>query len=135
MLMQTAIILAVVTPFGFDLHLGGVLVGVLMLALFSIGVGALSFALALASKDQEWLFWTVQQTLIFPVLLLAGRAAAARGRARLAADRRRPQPADVHRRGRARPVRRRPSRSTRWPTGSSAPPSWPPSAWSSGCGR
>ena len=72
MLMQTAIILLVVTPFNFELHLGGVLVGVVMLALFSVGVGALSFALALASKDQEWLFWTVQQTLIFPVLLLAG---------------------------------------------------------------
>ena len=72
MLMQTAIILLVVTPFSFDLHLGGVLVGMAVLSLFSIGVGALSFALALASKDQEWLFWTVQQTLIFPVLLLAG---------------------------------------------------------------
>jgi ABC-2 type transport system permease protein len=72
MLMQTAIILAVVTPFSFDLHLGGTLVGVAMLALFSIGVGSLSFALALVSRDQEWLFWTVQQTLIFPVLLLAG---------------------------------------------------------------
>jgi ABC-2 type transport system permease protein len=72
MLMQVAIILAVVTPFNFDLHLGGVLVGAAMLSLFSIGVGALSFALALASKDQVWLFWTVQQTLIFPVLLLAG---------------------------------------------------------------
>ncbi len=34
MLMQTAIILAVVTPFSFDLHLGGVLVGVVILALF-----------------------------------------------------------------------------------------------------
>ncbi|WP_114424073.1 ABC transporter permease [Nocardioides houyundeii] len=72
MLMQTAIILAVVTPFSFDLHLGGVLVGVLVLALFSVGVGALSFALALASKGQDWMFWTVQQTLLFPVLLLAG---------------------------------------------------------------
>jgi ABC-2 type transport system permease protein len=72
MLMQTAIILAVVTPFGFDLHLLGVLVGVGVLALFSIGIGALSFALALVSKDQDWLFWTVQQTLIFPLLLLAG---------------------------------------------------------------
>jgi ABC-2 type transport system permease protein len=72
MLMQTAIILLVVTPFSFDLHLRGVLVGMAVLSLFSIGVGALSFALALASKDQEWLFWTVQQTLIFPVLLLAG---------------------------------------------------------------
>lgn len=72
MLMQAAIILAVVTPFSFDLDLGGALVGVAMLALFSVGVGALSFALALVSKDQDWLFWTVQQTLIFPVLLLAG---------------------------------------------------------------
>jgi ABC-2 type transport system permease protein len=72
MLMQAAIILVVVTPFSFDLHLPGVLVGVMMLALFSVGVGALSFALALVSKDQEWLFWTVQQTMIFPVLLLAG---------------------------------------------------------------
>ena len=43
-----------------------------MLGLFSIGVGSLSFALALAAKDQDWLFWTVQQTLIFPLLLLAG---------------------------------------------------------------
>ena len=39
MLMQAAIILAVVTPFSFDLHLGGVLVGVVILALFSVGVG------------------------------------------------------------------------------------------------
>ncbi len=72
MLAQAAIIVAVVTPFGFDLHLTGVLVGAVILALFSIGVGALSFALALAAKDQDWMFWTVQQTLIFPLLLLAG---------------------------------------------------------------
>jgi ABC-2 type transport system permease protein len=72
MLMQAAIIVAVVTPFGFDLHRAHVLVGVVVLAGFSIGIGALSFALALVSKDQDWLFWTVQQTLIFPVLLLAG---------------------------------------------------------------
>ncbi len=72
MLMQTAIILAVVTPFSFDLHLDGVLVGVAILALFSVGIGSLSFALALVSAGQEWLFWTVQQTLIFPFLLLAG---------------------------------------------------------------
>ena len=72
MLMQTAIILLAVTPFSFDLHLGGVLLGMLMLALFAVGIGALSFTLALVSKDQQWLFWTVQQTLIFPILLLAG---------------------------------------------------------------
>jgi len=72
MLMQTVIILAVVTPFSFDLHLAHVLVGVVLLSFFSVGIGALSFALALAAKDQDWLFWTVQQTLIFPLLLLAG---------------------------------------------------------------
>jgi ABC-2 type transport system permease protein len=72
MLMQAAIIVVVVTPFSFDLHLAHVLVGVVLLSFFSVGVGALSFALALAAKDQDWLFWTVQQTLIFPLLLLAG---------------------------------------------------------------
>ena len=72
MLMQVAIIVAAVTPFSFDLHLGGVLLGAAILCLFSIGVGALSFALALASKGQDWMFWTVQQTLLFPALLTAG---------------------------------------------------------------
>jgi ABC-2 type transport system permease protein len=71
-LAQTMLILAIVTPFSFDLHPLGVLVGIAVLAVFCIGIGALSFALALASKDQDWLFWTVQQTVIFPVLLLAG---------------------------------------------------------------
>lgn len=72
MLLQVAIILAVVTPFSFDLHPLGVLVGVAVLALFSVGVASLSFALALVSAGNDWLFWTVQQTLIFPLLLLAG---------------------------------------------------------------
>lgn len=72
MLAQAVLIVAVVMPFSFELHLGGVLLGLGILALFSIGVGALSFALALASQGQDWLFWTVQQTVIFPVLLLAG---------------------------------------------------------------
>ena len=72
MLAQAAIIVAAVTPFSYDLHLAGFLVGLAVLALFSVGIGALSFALALASKDRDWMFWTVQQTLIFPLLLLAG---------------------------------------------------------------
>jgi ABC-2 type transport system permease protein len=72
MLMQAALIVAVVTPFSFDLHPAHVLLGVLILSGFSVGVGSLSFALALVAKGQDWLFWTVQQTLIFPVLLLAG---------------------------------------------------------------
>jgi ABC-2 type transport system permease protein len=72
MLLQVAIIVAVVTPFSFDLHLDGVLVAAVLLSLFSVGVGALSFALALASKGQDWMFWTIQQTLLFPTLLTAG---------------------------------------------------------------
>ncbi len=54
------------------LHLAGTLVGVVILSAFCLGLGALSYTLALASKNQEWLFWTVQQTLLFPLLLLAG---------------------------------------------------------------
>lgn len=71
-LAQGLIIVAVVTPFSFELHVAGVLVGLLVLAVFAVGIGSLSFALALVSKGQDWLFWTVQQTLIFPLLLLAG---------------------------------------------------------------
>jgi ABC-2 type transport system permease protein len=72
LVLQTAIIVAVVTPFAFDLHLGGVLLGVVVLVPFSVGLGALSLALAIAAKEQAWIFWTVQQTVIFPLLLLAG---------------------------------------------------------------
>jgi ABC-2 type transport system permease protein len=71
-LVQTAVIIAIVTPFSFDLHLGGVVVGMAVLALFTIGVGSLSYTLALATKGMDWIFWTVQQALLFPVLLLAG---------------------------------------------------------------
>src|SRR4051812_23197435 len=72
MFVQTAIIVAATIPFGFGLHLGGAVIGLLILAVFCIGLGALSYTLALASKNQEWMFWAVQQTLIFPLLLLAG---------------------------------------------------------------
>ena len=72
MLAQTVIILAVVTPFSFELNVTGAMVGLAILAIFCTGVGSLSYTLALASKGRDWLFWTVQQTLLFPVLLLAG---------------------------------------------------------------
>lgn len=72
MLGQAVVIIAVTIPFGFELHPLGALVGLLILAVFCVGLGALSYTLALAAKNQEWLFWTVQQTLLFPLLLLAG---------------------------------------------------------------
>jgi ABC-2 type transport system permease protein len=71
-LAQTVLIIAATVPFGFRFHLAGAAVGLLILAVFCVGLGALSYTLALASKDQEWMFWAVQQTLLFPLLLLAG---------------------------------------------------------------
>src|SRR5690606_37824274 len=70
LVIQTAIIVGACVPFGFDVHLGGATLGLLMLAIMAVGLGALSYTLALASKNTEWLFWTVQQTVLFPLLLL-----------------------------------------------------------------
>ena len=72
MFAQAALIVVVCVPFGFRFELAGAVLGLVILAAFCIGLGALSYTLALASKNQEWLFWTVQQTLLFPLLLLAG---------------------------------------------------------------
>ncbi|TDQ53455.1 ABC transporter permease [Actinorugispora endophytica] len=71
-LVQTALIIAATIPFGFRPNPVGAVVGLLVLAVFSVGLGALSYTLALASKNNEWMFWGVQQTLIFPLMLLAG---------------------------------------------------------------
>jgi ABC-2 type transport system permease protein len=72
MIAQTVLIVLVCLPFGFRVDPLGAVVGLALLAAFCIGIGGLSYTLALAAKDQEWLFWTVQQTLLFPLLLLAG---------------------------------------------------------------
>jgi ABC-2 type transport system permease protein len=69
---QASIIVAVVIPFGFALHLGGAVIGLMVLATFGVGLGALSYTLALAVKAEDWIFWSVQQTLVFPLLLLSG---------------------------------------------------------------
>jgi ABC-2 type transport system permease protein len=72
MLAQTVVLIVVTVPFGFRFNVVGAVLGLLTLAVFCVGLGALSYTLALASKDQEWMFWGVQQTLLFPLLLLAG---------------------------------------------------------------
>lgn len=72
MIAQAALIVIVCLPFGYRLSVGGAVLGLVILAGFCVGLGALSYTLALASKHQEWLFWTVQQTVLFPILLLAG---------------------------------------------------------------
>jgi ABC-2 type transport system permease protein len=69
---QAVIIVVVMIPFGFQLYAAGALVGLAMLAVFGIGLGSLSYALAIAVRKQEWMFWVVQQTLIFPLMILSG---------------------------------------------------------------
>jgi ABC-2 type transport system permease protein len=70
--VQAIVIVLIAWPFGFRIDIAGLVIGLLLLAVFGVGLGALSYALALATKDREWLFWGVQQTLIFPLLILSG---------------------------------------------------------------
>lgn len=69
---QTLLIIALVLPSGFRLYPSGALAGLCVLTVFGVGLGALSYALAIASRKREWLFWAVQQTLLFPLLILSG---------------------------------------------------------------
>ena len=70
--VQAIIIVLIAWPFGFTINLPGLVIGLALLAVFGVGLGSLSYSLALATKDREWLFWGVQQTLIFPLLILSG---------------------------------------------------------------
>ncbi|MFF5624032.1 ABC transporter permease [Microbacterium sp. NPDC012755] len=70
--VQSIVIVLIAWPFGFAIDLPGLLIGLALLAVFGVGLGSLSYSLALATKDREWLFWGVQQALIFPLLILSG---------------------------------------------------------------
>jgi ABC-2 type transport system permease protein len=70
--VQAVIIVLIAWPFGFAANVPGLVAGLALLAVFGVGLGSLSYALALGTKDREWLFWGVQQTLIFPLLILSG---------------------------------------------------------------
>lgn len=72
LVVQALLITVVAIPFGLAFYPVQVLVGLLILGIFGVGLGALSFALGLAAKNREWMFWGVQQSVIFPLLLLAG---------------------------------------------------------------
>jgi len=72
LVVQAALITLVSIPFGFRLYPVQVLVGLLILGVFGVGMGAFSNALAIASRKREWMFWGVQQSLLFPLLILSG---------------------------------------------------------------
>lgn len=69
---QAILLIAVMIPFGLQLHLLGAMVGLALLAVFGIGLGAFSNALATAVRNQDWMFWAVHQTVIFPLMILSG---------------------------------------------------------------
>ncbi len=72
LVVQATLVCLVAIPFGFQLHPGPALIGLALLGVFGVGLGALSYALAIASRTKEWMFWTVQQSLLFPLLILSG---------------------------------------------------------------
>ncbi|WP_424186070.1 ABC transporter permease [Actinokineospora sp. G85] len=69
---QGVLLIALLLPTDFTVHPVGALAGLLLLAFFGLGVGVLSFTLALVSKRNENVFYGVQQMLFFPLLLLSG---------------------------------------------------------------
>ena len=71
-IVQAAVIALVTIPFGFTVNLAGMIVGLVLLSLFGLGFGALSYTLALASRNRDWMFWGVQQATIFPLMILSG---------------------------------------------------------------
>ncbi|WP_406414179.1 ABC transporter permease [Streptomyces halstedii] len=72
LLAQAVLILVLLLPTSFRLQPLGALAGLVLLTVFGIGIGALSFTLALRSRRQQTLFYGVQQMLFFPLLLLSG---------------------------------------------------------------
>ena len=69
---QALLIMLVALPFGFRFSPLGAVFGLLILALFSVGLASLSYSLALAVKELPWAFWFVQQTFLFPMMILSG---------------------------------------------------------------
>jgi ABC-2 type transport system permease protein len=69
---QAIIVVLVMLPFGFDLYPAGALLGLALLTVFGVGLGSLSYALAVAVRRNDWMFWVVHQTLLFPLMILSG---------------------------------------------------------------
>lgn len=72
LILQAVVLIVVMVPFGFRPHPLGAVLGLILLGVVGIGIGSLSYALALVVKDNHWIFWTVNQTVIFPLMILSG---------------------------------------------------------------
>jgi ABC-2 type transport system permease protein len=72
LLCQAVLIILLALPLGFRLYPAGVLAGLAMLIVLGVGLGALSFVLAIKSAPSGNLFYVVTQVVLFPILLLSG---------------------------------------------------------------
>jgi ABC-2 type transport system permease protein len=72
LLVQAALLVVVAIPMGFRPHLAGVFAGLALLVVLGVGLGSLSFVLAIASKPSGTIFYLVTQTVLFPLVLLSG---------------------------------------------------------------
>ncbi|POH72723.1 ABC transporter permease [Arthrobacter glacialis] len=71
-MVQAGVIALATIPFGFSVNPLGMLLGLVLIAIFGMGFGALSYTLALVSRSRDWMFWAVQQATIFPLMILSG---------------------------------------------------------------
>ncbi|MDA2803678.1 ABC transporter permease [Nocardiopsis suaedae] len=72
LLVQAVLIVLLAVPMGFELYPLGLLAGLLLLAVFGVGLGSLSFLLAMKSAPSGELFYGVTQLAVFPLMLLSG---------------------------------------------------------------
>ncbi|MEO3869435.1 ABC transporter permease [Nonomuraea sp. B12E4] len=72
LLTQTVLIILLAMPMGFELFPAGVVLGLIQLVVFGVGLGSLSFVLAIKSAPGGTLFYIVSQSVLFPLLLLSG---------------------------------------------------------------
>ena len=69
---QAVLITAIAIGLGMRLHLPGAIATLVLLIVTAVGLSALSYVLAIASRPSGNLFWIVTQMLIFPIMLLSG---------------------------------------------------------------
>jgi ABC-2 type transport system permease protein len=71
-IVQALVIALVTIPFGFSINPLGLVLGLVLLSIFGLGLGSLSYSLALASRKADWMFWGIQQATLFPLMILSG---------------------------------------------------------------
>lgn len=72
LLVQALLVILIAAPFGLQLYPLPMLLGLLLLLVFGVGVAALSYALAIASKRDGSLFYMVTHSISLPMMLLGG---------------------------------------------------------------